>query len=343
MPYVLKEQNIMIQFSDIQQAHRRIKPYINDTPIISSSLLNQWLGHEVYFKAECLQKIGAFKARGGCNAIQVLLENHQDVNRVVANSSGNHAQAVAWAAAQFNVQASIYMPSFASHVKAQATRSYGAQVIQFDTRQEVDAAVEHAAQDAGVYWIPPFNDDSVIAGQGTVVFEALKQLNQPIDAVFAPCGGGGLISGSLVAAKAMQPHVQVIAAEPLAGNDAMRSYLSGKIQRLSEAPKTFADGAMTLSIGEKTFAHIKHLDDFYAVSEEAMVYWTQWLQHLLKFHIEPTSAMTMDAVCQWLRKQNKPQKILVVLSGGNIDTRMMQSIWAHDYLAETPNTDRFSD
>ena len=327
----------MISYSDIQLAHQRIKPYINETPVVTSSLLNQWLGHEVYFKVECLQKIGAFKARGGCNAVQVLRESHNKIKRVVANSSGNHAQAVAWAAAQFGIASTIYMPSFASKVKAQATRSYGAQVVLLDKRQEVDAAVEAAGNEPGVFWIPPFNDDSVIAGQGTVAYEALQQIGHKMDAVFAPCGGGGLISGSLVAARELQPKAQVIAAEPLAGNDAMRSFQTGQIQKLADAPKTMADGAMTLSIGEKTFAHIKHLDDFYAVDEAPIAYWTQWLQHLLKIHVEPTSAMTMDAVCQWLRKQSGKKKLLVILSGGNIDADMMLKIWHSNYLTQQPD------
>ena len=296
----------MIDINDIKKAQQRIK-------------------------AECLQKIGAFKARGGCNAVQVLQEKHANIKRVVANSSGNHAQAVAWAAQQFNLPATIYMPSFASKVKAQATRSYGAQVVLLDKRQEVDAAVESAAQEAGVFWIPPFNDYAVIAGQGTAAFEALQQVDQPMDAVFAPCGGGGLISGTWVATRYLQPHAKVIAAEPLAGNDAMRSFQTGQIQRLDDAPKTLADGAMTLSIGEKTFEHIQHLDDFYAVDETPMAYWSQWLQHLLKLHVEPTSAMVMDAACQWLRKQTTKQSIMVILSGGNLDTVMMQKLWQQDY------------
>ena len=326
----------MITFSDIQQAHQRIKPYINETPVVSSTLLNQWLGHDIYFKAECLQKIGAFKARGGCNAIQVLREKHASIKRVVAQSSGNHAQAVAWAAAQFNLQATIFMPSYASKVKAQATRSYGAEVLQFDTRQAVDQAVEHAAAEEGVFWVPPFNDYAVIAGQGTVALEALQQIDQEIDAVFAPCGGGGLISGSLVATRKLSPRTEVIAAEPLAGDDAFRSFQTGEIQKLAQAPDTLADGAMTLAVGDKTLEHIKHLDDFYTVEETPIAYWSQWLQHLLKLHVEPTSAMTMDAVCQWLRKQNDRKKVLVMVSGGNIDVDMMQKIWREDYLSVTP-------
>jgi threonine dehydratase len=327
----------MITFQDIKDAHERIKKYINHTPLVTSSRLNQWLGHEVYFKAEVVQKVGAFKARGGCNAVQLLKQNHPDLQRVVANSSGNHAQAVAWSAQRLGIPATIYMPTFASRVKAQATRSYGAEVIQLDTRQAVDQAVAEAADEPGVYWIPPFNDEAVMAGQGTACLEAIGQLEQPVDAILAPCGGGGLISGTLVAARALLPEAVVMAAEPLAGDDAMRSWQSGTIQRLDSAPKTLADGAMTLSVGEKTFAHIRQLDDFFAVDEEPMAYWTQWLQHLLKLHVEPTSAMVMNAVCQWLRTQSKRQKVLVILTGGNIDAATMRTVWARDYLTEIPD------
>lgn len=327
----------MIEFAEIQAAHERIQPYINKTPVVSSALLNQWLGHEIYFKAECLQKIGAFKARGGCNAVQSLLRNYPNVKRIVANSSGNHAQAVAWAGAQFKIPVTIYMPSYASAVKAQATRSYGAEVVLLDTRQEVDQAVEDAAKQDGVFWIPPFNDDAVIAGQGTAALEAIQQIDQPIDAVFAPCGGGGLISGTLVATRALQPRAQVIAVEPESADDAYRSYKSKKIQKLDETPSTLADGAMTLSVGPKTFAHIRQLNDFYTVDESSIAYWTQWLQHLLKLHIEPTSAMAMAGVHQWLQMKSIKQKVLVILSGGNIDTHMMQKVWATDYLTKRPS------
>jgi len=337
----------MITFNDIQQAHKRIKSHINETPLISSSLLNRWLGHDIYFKAECLQKIGAFKARGGCHAVQVIKSQHPNLKRVVANSSGNHAQAVAWAAKQFGVSATIYMPSYASAVKIQATRDYGAEVVLLDTRQEVDAAVAAASKEQGVYWIPPFNHEAVIAGQGTAAMEALQQLGQrpgqqTTDAVFAPCGGGGLISGTLVATRALQPQAQVIAVEPLAGDDAYQSYQAGEIIRMPDSPDTLADGAMTLSVGELTFEHIQQLDDFKVVKEVPMAYWTQWLQHLLKMHVEPTSAMVMDGVCQWLRDQNKPQQVLVVLSGGNVDAATMQKIWQTDYLSEEPDLQRFS-
>ncbi len=326
----------MLTLSDIKAAYDRVKSYVHATPVVQSDLLNGWLGHDIYFKAECFQTVGAFKARGACNAVQQLLAQHADVKKVVANSSGNHAQAVAWSARTFGLDATIFMPAFASQVKAQATRSYGADVILAETRQVVDAMVFKAAQKSGTYWVPPFNDLSVMAGQGTAALEAWSQLNDEPDAVFAPCGGGGLLSGTLAAVRGLSGSCQVMGAEPLVANDAAISLRQGSIYTLTDSPKTLADGAMTLSVGDLTFPYLQQLDDFFEVSERDIAYWTQWLQHLLKLHIEPTSAMTMGAVFQWLSAQKKRRKVLVIISGGNIEEAQMRRLWAQNHLATQP-------
>ena len=206
----------LLDLRDIVQAKQRIEPYINNTPVLTSSLLNTWLGHEVYFKAESFQKIGAFKSRGGCNTIAWLVENNMKPDRIVANSSGNHAQAIAWASTLFNIPATIYMPGYSSKIKIQATASYGANVVLCESRTITDEQVKQAAKEKGTYWIPPFNHEQVIAGQGTAVFEAIHEIGE-VDAVFIPCGGGGLSSGSLVAARALSPGAEIIAAEPASG------------------------------------------------------------------------------------------------------------------------------
>ncbi|WP_395374043.1 serine/threonine dehydratase [Marinicella sp. W31] len=324
------------QFTDIQQAWQRIRPHISTTPIVESQLLNQWLGHRILFKAECMQKIGAFKARGACNAIMRLVENDAKPSRIVANSSGNHAQAVAWAAAQFNIPATIYMPANVSQVKAQATASYGAEVVLCEDRFSVDEQVEMAAKTEGTLWIPPYNHIDVICGQGTATLEALHQLDEVPDAVFGPCGGGGLLSGTLIAAKGVNPAIQVVGVEPLNANDAAESIRSGSIQKLSKPADTIADGVRTPSIGALTFPQIKQLDDFFEVEEEAIIYWTQWLQHLLKLHMEPTCAMTMEGVSQWLKQQQQTKTVLVIVTGGNIDQPTMRQIWQHNCLDITP-------
>jgi threonine dehydratase len=328
-----------ISFHQIEQAQQRIAPFIHKTPIVSSTTLNSLLGHNIYFKAECLQKIGAFKARGACNAIAKLFEHGEEPKHIVANSSGNHAQAVAFAARQFNLPATIYMPKNVSKVKAQATAAYGAKVVLCENRDQADELVAEAASNVGTVWVPPYNHQDVISGQGSAAAEALAELSQQqvaIDLVAAPCGGGGLLSGTFIATKALAPGAKVIGAEPLAANDAANSLRTGKIQRLQSTPKTLADGAMTPSLGELTFHYIKQLDGLYEISEPEIVYWSQWLQHLLKLHIEATSAMTMAAVCQWLKDKPLPQNVLVILSGGNIDAQTMAKIWQQDRLCSLP-------
>lgn len=326
-----------LSFSDVVAAHARIKQHINHTPILESKLLNTWLGHRILFKAECFQKIGAFKIRGAINALSILQEQNQLPKKVVANSSGNHAQAVACAARLFGIEAEIYAANNISAVKAAATRYYGAELKLFDTREKADAAVKAAAEKDGVKWIPPFNHPNIMAGQGTAVYEALQETTE-IDLVAAPCGGGGLLAGSYVAAKGVAPGIQVIGAEPLQANDAACSLRENRIVSLSAPAKTLADGAATPAIGEFTFPYLKQLDGFYEINEERIAYWTQWLQHLLKVHVEPTSAMTMEAVSQWLEEnQASTQKtVLVVLSGGNIDENKMRQIWRDDHLSTIP-------
>jgi len=324
-----------LTLDDIKEAKYRIDSYINDTPILSSSLLNHWLGHEVFFKCENFQKIGAFKARGGLNTVAWLLETGQKPQHIVANSSGNHAQAVAYAGQQFAIPTTVFMPEYSSEVKIQATRSYGAKVVLSATRDITDEKVGLAAKQPGTYWIPPFNHEQVICGQGTAALEALKELSD-IDAVFTPCGGGGLTSGTLIVTRALAPKAKMFGVEPLNANDAAESLRKGSIQRLSDIPDTLADGAMTMAVGELTFEYLKKLDGLYEVEEDKIVYWTQWLTHLLKCRLEPTCAMPMAAVVKWLKTQKTKRRILVIVSGGNMDKSTTQKIWKEDRLVQVP-------
>ncbi|WJG08979.1 serine/threonine dehydratase [Aliiglaciecola sp. LCG003] len=325
----------MISFADVDAAHKRISSMIHQTPILESSMLNECLGSRILFKAECLQRTGAFKVRGALNCLTRLAEQGKLPKHIVANSSGNHAQAVAYAARKYNIPATIYSTVNVSAVKAAATKHYGAKLKLFNTRKEADLAVQHAAKQEGTLWIPPFNHPDIIAGQGTLAFDALAQTGD-VDAVFAPCGGGGLLSGTLIATRQLCPNAKVIGAEPLVANDAAQSLRSGKIITLGQAPITLADGAATPSVGHHTFPILKQLDAFFEVSEVQIAYWSQWLQHLLKIHVEPTSAMSMQAVAEWLGSVAKNQTVLVLLSGGNIDQSMMSRLWSVDYLNELP-------
>ncbi len=325
-----------LSIKDVTAAQQRITPYILKTPVLQSSLLNQWLGHEIMFKAECFQKTGAFKMRGAANILSWLKETGQQPQRIIANSSGNHAQGVSFASKLFNLPATIYSATNISGVKAAATKFYGADLKLFDTRKEADEQVLIASEEKGTYWIPPFNHEQIVSGQGTAALEALQEIGD-VDCVCAPCGGGGLLSGTLLATRATSPKADVIGAEPLAGNDAAESIRQGSIQHLAQSPKTLADGAATLAVGDITFPFLQQLDNFYEINETMIAYWTQWLQHLLKAHVEPTSAMTMAAVTQWLKTKKTKQRVLIILSGGNIDHLKMQALWQDNHLQQTPN------
>lgn len=327
----------MLTIDDIKEARNRIDRFINKTPVLTSTLLNNWIGHEIFFKAECFQKIGAFKARGACNAISWLIENNLRPERIIANSSGNHAQAVAWAAQKFKIPSTIFMPAHSSKVKIQATKSYEAQIELCENRNIADDKVKQASKHKGSYWIPPFNHNQVVAGQGTAVYEALHQTTD-IDAVFAPCGGGGLLSGTIIATRSLSPKTEIIGVEPLNANDAAQSLRMNAIQKLSFVPDTIADGAMTMSVGDITFEYLKLLDEMFEIEESNILYWTQWLTHLLKLHVEPTSAMAMEGVFQWLKKQKTKKRVMVILSGGNIDHETQLKIWEKNYLDVIPNS-----
>ena len=326
----------MTSFEQILAAKKRLTPYIKQTPIIESSLLNNWLGSRILFKAECLQTTGAFKVRGAINTLTKLAENNQLPQRVIANSSGNHAQAVAFAAKMFNLPCKIFSTENVSAVKAAATRFYGAELELFATRVEADEAAIKAGEEQGCLWIPPYNHPDVICGQGTLVLDAIDQVGE-VDAVAAPCGGGGLLSGTFLATRQLSPNAKVLGAEPLQANDAAQSLRKGEIVALSKPAVTLADGAATPAVGHHTFPILQQLDEFYEVDENRISYWTQWLQHLLKVHMEPTSAMSMEAVVNWLVTQKKGQKVLVLLTGGNIDAQKMRQVWAEDHLAELPH------
>lgn len=272
----------------IKSAYNRIKPYINRTPLLQSKTLNQVLKSNIHFKFEGMQKVGAFKARGALNTLLHLKEQNKLPAEIVAYSSGNHAQAVAWAAMQLSIKATIMVPSIASKIKIAATRAYGAEVVITKERQEAEDLAHKKSKTA--FLLPPYDHDDVIAGQGTAALEAWISEGD-FDAVFAPCGGGGLISGTYLASCLFSQNASIYACEPMIANDAAESYRTGIIKRFEKSPMTIADGARTLGISKRTFQYIKNLSGFYEISEEEIVYWTQWLTHLLKVNLEPTGAL----------------------------------------------------
>lgn len=318
----------------INIAHERIAPYIHRTPLFSSQHLDEWLGHEIIFKVEALQKTGAFKIRGALNTMLSLKEQGRLPKEVVTFSSGNHAQAVALACRMFDIPSTVFMAKFVSPIKKQATQGYGATVITTENRKEAEERTAEMVEN-GAYVIHPFDNDMVIAGQGTACYEALQDGAKPT-AIFAPCGGGGLASGTYLAAQQFAPDVPVFAGEPVNANDATRSYRSGNIIRYPDSPKTIADGVATPSVSPRTFQYLRQLKGFFEVTEDDIIYWTQWLSHFLKTTVEPTSAVAMGAAHQWLKTQTQKQRALVILTGGNIAPETYRVIWERNRLGEIP-------
>lgn len=309
-----------LSFDDVSKAHQRIKNYIEKTPIISDQKLNEELGAEIFFKLENKQKAKSFKVRGAFNAILAYREKHGNFpEKLVAQSSGNHAQGIARVCKKFNIPALIYMISKASPFKIAATRNLGAEVILCEKRSEVNRQAEEK-QKEGYFFVHPANGDDVLAGQGTSAFEALNEIGE-VDAIFTPCGGGGLISGTFLAAQGLSPQAKVFGCEPLNGNDAARSLREGKIFAFEDSPNTIADGARTLSVSDQVFHYLKKLAGILEITEEEIIVWQKKFQEVFEMKIEPTSALAFAGATQFLKNnsQLKNPKILVIISGGNLE------------------------
>lgn len=325
-----------LTFADIETAARRLQGKVRRTPLLESHRLNAWLGgHRLLFKCENFQAVGAFKARGALNSLLAQIEAGRRPERVVSYSSGNHAQAVAWAAQSLDIPARIYMPEGVSPLKHQATQAYGAEVVLTARRIDSHRRAEEDAAD-GAFLLPPFDWDDVICGQGTAALEALEDGAAP-DAIFAPCGGGGLLSGIWLAASKLAPKAKVFGVEPLCGNDAARSRRDGKLFVFDDAPKSLADGVNTLSLSERTFSYVRHTDGVFEIEEVEIAYWTQWLTHLLKITIEPTSALGLAGAAKWLHEQDTPRNVLIVLSGGNLSVETRAVVWKRNWLNVLPS------
>jgi threonine dehydratase len=328
----------MIQpVKNIEVASKRISSHLHRTPIIRSEVLNDMLQANIYFKADCLQKTGAFKVRGVLNHLLVLKEEGRLPENVVGYSTGNHGIGLAFAAKELGIKARIYLPKDTAPVKQRAAEYYGAEVIYTDTRQEAEDRTKEDSQKS-FYYMHPSDSDYTIAGAGTICFEALEQMGdgRP-DAIFASCGGGGLLSGSYLAKELLSPESLLIGSEPKAADDAYRSIKSGSIIRFDSAPDTYADGLKTLGVSARAFEHLQKLDDFCLVDEERILYWTAWLIHLLKIVCEPSCALNMETILNWRRNcsKNRPN-ILMLISGGNIDPILYRELWRSDYLGEVP-------
>ncbi|MDX2082451.1 MAG: pyridoxal-phosphate dependent enzyme [Rickettsiales bacterium] len=314
-----------LNFLDIIAASKRIKNYIKKTPIISNQRINDELGAQIFFKMDNLQETNSFKARGAFNAIL----NYQEIHghfpkKIVVQSSGNHAQAIAYACKKFGIEALIYMIDKASPVKIAAAKNLGAKVILFEKRSQVNAAAE-AKQAEGYFFIHPSANAEVICGQGTAALEALQETGE-VEAIFAPCGGGGLISGCFIAAQKLSPQAKIFACEPLNANDVAQSFRQNKIIGFEQTPNTIADGARTLATSEICFHFIKQLTGVLEISESEIILWQKKLSETLQQNIEPTSALAIAGAAQFIKNNYnsdssaKNHKLLVIISGGNCES-----------------------
>lgn len=306
----------MVELQDIANARERLAPWIRQTPLLKSPYLDQLSGTSLFFKAEHLQVTGAFKFRGATNAIAQLTENEK-AKGVATHSSGNHGAALAKAASLFHVEASIVMPDNATRVKREAVLGYGGKVILctpgLPAREET---LQKLVASSGALIVPPYDDERVICGQGTLALEVMEELGQ-FDAMVTPVGGGGLLAGVSIALKNRRKTSRVYGAEPEMADDAYRSLRSGK-RILSHKPHTIAEGLQTV-LGERNFDIIRrYVDDILLVSESEIVDAMRLIWMRMKQIIEPSSAVTLAAVLRY-PALFRNQKVVLVLTGGNVD------------------------
>ncbi|MBS4075065.1 threo-3-hydroxy-L-aspartate ammonia-lyase [Ameyamaea chiangmaiensis] len=304
-------------FNDVLAAARRIAPMVHHTPVLTSRLLNAQTGAELFFKAETFQRVGAFKFRGAANAI-ARLDDAQKRRGVVAFSSGNHAQAIALAAARADVPAVIVMPADSPAIKRAATQAYGAEIVLYDRFTENREVIGQAlSTERGLALIPPFEHPDIIAGQGTAALELFHACG-PLDMLVAPVGGGGLISGCALAASGRAPACAVVGIEPAAGDDARRSLAAGHIVEI-DTPETIADGAQTRAIGPMTFALMRAHGVRIETQDDASLARTmKLLAERMKIVVEPTGCLAAAAVLEGALDV-RGKRVGIILSGGNVD------------------------
>lgn len=306
----------MLAFDDITAAAARLEGVAHRTPVLTSRALDAHVGAQVFMKAENLQRMGAFKFRGGYNAVSVLSDAER-ARGVVAFSSGNHAQAVALAARLHGCRATIVMPTDAPPLKLAATRGYGADVVLYDRYTEDRAAIaRRLVAEGGGALIPPFDHLPVMAGQGTVALELVEDTG-PLDALIVCAGGGGLLSGCAVAARQLSPRVRVYGAEPERGNDMQQSLRSGRIVHI-DVPRTICDGQQTQAVGEQPWQVIRALvSDVLTVPDPVVVAAMRLAFERMKVVLEPSGACALAALMHHA-PMFRGQRVGITLSGGNI-------------------------
>jgi threonine dehydratase len=306
--------------ADVREATRRITPYAHRTPVMTSQTLNAMAGRELFFKCEMFQKVGAFKFRGACNAV-MKLPAEVAAGGVVTHSSGNHAQAVALAARLRGITAHIVMPKNSNAVKIRAVKGYGANVYLCEPNQQSrEGTAQQIEHDSGATLIPPYNHPDIIAGQGTSALELLED-NPDLEAIIAPIGGGGLMSGTSIVSKGIKRDIRVFAAEPKGADDAARSMAAGQLLPQTN-PNTVADGLLT-GMGDLTWPIVRdHVEKVITVSDEQIIAAMRLVWERMKIIVEPSAATAVAAVLSDEFKsvaRNSIQRMGVILSGGNVD------------------------
>ncbi|WP_338639981.1 threo-3-hydroxy-L-aspartate ammonia-lyase [Burkholderia pyrrocinia] len=304
-------------YDDVAAAAARLDGHAHRTPVMTSRTIDEALGAQVFFKCENLQRMGAFKFRGAFNALS-RFDAEQRRNGVVAFSSGNHAQAIALSARILGIPATIVMPQDAPAAKVAATRGYGGNVVTYDRYTEDREQIgRDLAEKHGLTLIPPYDHPDVIAGQGTAAKELFDEVG-PLDAVFTPLGGGGLLSGTALATRALSPHAKLYGVEPEAGNDGQQSFRSGAIVHI-DTPRTIADGAQTQHLGNLTFPIIRRdVDDILTATDAELVDCMRFFATRMKIVVEPTGCLSFAAVRR-MKDQLQGKRVGVVISGGNVD------------------------
>ena len=304
-------------YDDVIAAAARLKGHAHRTPVLQSQTADERWGASFFFKCENFQRMGAFKFRGAFNALSKF-DAAQRKGGVIAFSSGNHAQAIALSARLLSMPAVIVMPKDAPAAKVAATKGYGAEVVMYDRfTEDREALTKRLAQERGMTMIPPYDHPDVLAGQGTAVKELIEETG-PLDQLFVCLGGGGLLSGSALSARALAPGCKVYGVEPEAGNDGQQSLRAGKIVHI-ETPKTIADGAQTQHLGQYTFGIIQRdVDDIFTVTDAQLVDAMRFFAERMKTVVEPTGCLAFAGAIA-AGKAIAGQRVGIVVSGGNVD------------------------
>jgi len=317
---------------NVTRAARRLHGIVNKTPMLTSRTLNERIGAQLFLKAENFQRVGAFKFRGAYHAVSQLSPAARAAG-VITHSSGNHAQGLALAASLLGVRATIVMPENAPPIKKAATAGYGAHIINCPAvdREKVCAA-EIAAH--GYTLIHPYDNADIIAGQGTAAYELLQSA-APLDYIFAPVGGGGLLSGTALAAAALYPACKVIGVEPAGADDACRSWRDGRIHRLEQVPPTAADGLRTRFVGERNLAVMtRYVADMITIQEDEIFSTLQFLWQRMKLLVEPSAAVALAPLLHGRFHPPSTARIGVILSGGNVDIPQLLNDYASYFTTE---------